>query len=341
MSTIHNNPSAPVLSVNEMKVELSTSQGWVPIIEDLSFTVSGGETIGLVGESGAGKSVTVMSLMRLLPIEATRISGQAMFGGINLTTASLSLLNKVRGKRIGMIFQDPGSSLNPGFTVGEQIAEVVRRHEGLSRSAAWKRAIEALDRVAIPSPAARVNAYPHELSGGMAQRVMIAMAIVCRPELLIADEPTTALDVTTQWRVLDLLREIQAENQMGIILVTHDLGMVSEFCDRAVVMYAGEAVEYGTSRSLLRQPRHPYTSALIEAMPFTALQRDRVLRPIAGTVPGPLERHGCRFHERCSYMIPACATSRVAMTSEEDRTVRCLRSNEILQYDGVPEDVAS
>jgi oligopeptide/dipeptide ABC transporter ATP-binding protein len=315
----------PLLSVDDLGVELLTERGWIPVISEVGFEVPAGAVVGLVGESGAGKSVTAMAINGLLAPRASRIvSGSVRFFGEDLLEMTPRQRNAIRGRRIGTIFQDPMTALNPAFTVGEQIAEVVREHEGAGRREALAKAIEAMDMVGIPSAARRAASYPHEFSGGMAQRVMIAMAIACRPQLLIADEPTTALDVTTQARILRLLKDIRRELGMGVLLVTHDLGIVADFCDEVVVMYAGEVVERSGVVALFEAPCHPYTAALIDSMPYRALERGGEMRAIAGIVP-PAGRlpDGCRFHTRCGFALaPLCTTAPIPLVAG----VRCARA---------------
>ncbi|MGI5270764.1 ABC transporter ATP-binding protein [Nonomuraea sp. CA-218870] len=291
------------LEVNDLTVDFHTEDGVVHAVDGLSFEVEQGTTLGIVGESGSGKSVTNLAVLGLHNPETAKISGSIMLDGQQLLEASRSTMERLRGNKIAMIFQDPLTSLSPFHTVGAQIAEVYRKHKGGSRSAARDRAIEMLDRVGIPQPKVRVDHYPHQFSGGMRQRVMIAMALVCDPGLLIADEPTTALDVTVQAQILDLLRELQEQSGTAIILVTHDLGVVASTAHDVLVMYAGRAVERGTTREVLREPRHPYTWGLLGSMPSLRHPVDVPLRPVRGTPPSLINvPPGCPFHPRCDYM---------------------------------------
>ncbi|MEV4834101.1 ABC transporter ATP-binding protein [Nonomuraea sp. NPDC049486] len=291
------------LEVNDLTVDFHTEDGVVHAVGGLSFEVERGSTLGIVGESGSGKSVTNLAVLGLHNPETAQISGSITLDGQELLTASRSTMERLRGNKIAMIFQDPLTSLSPFHTVGAQIAEVYRKHEGVSKSVARDRAIEMLDRVGIPQPKLRVDEYPHQFSGGMRQRAMIAMALVCDPGLLIADEPTTALDVTVQAQILDLLRELQEQTGTAIILVTHDLGVVASTAHEVLVMYAGRAVERGTMREVLREPRHPYTWGLLGSMPSLRQAVDEPLRPVRGTPPSLINvPRGCPFHPRCDFM---------------------------------------
>jgi peptide/nickel transport system ATP-binding protein len=319
-----------MLEVVDLTVSFRTPHGEVTVVEDVNFQVPAGHTMGIVGESGSGKTVSSLSILRLLPRSA-RVDGVIRFGGGDLLSLSDSDLRKVRGNDISMIFQEPMSSLDPAFKVGDQIAEVARLHWGFSKAKAWARAVEVLDLVGIPEPQRRVKDYPHAFSGGMRQRAMIAMALVCEPKLLIADEPTTALDVTIQSQILELLRSLQQQLGMAMIFVTHDLGVVAGICDRVTVMYAGQVVEEGDVDGIFLTPRHPYTAGLLSAMP-QAVQRGERLRVIPGTVPRP-ERMpvGCRFHPRCAHAIAACEASPPALTGiGGERSVRCVRQSELV-----------
>src|SRR5690606_32107153 len=291
------------LEVNDLTVDFHTEDGVVHAVDGLSFEVERGSTLGIVGESGSGKSVTNLAVLGLHNPETSKISGSIKLDGKELLGASRSTMERLRGNEIAMIFQDPLTSLSPFHSIGAQIAEVYRKHKGASKSAAWDRAIEMLDRVGIPQPKVRVDHYPHQFSGGMRQRAMIAMALVCDPGLLIADEPTTALDVTVQAQILDLLRDLQEQSGSAIILVTHDLGVVASTAHDVLVMYAGRAVERGTMREVLREPRHPYTWGLLGSMPSLAHPVDVPLRPVRGTPPSLINvPPGCPFHPRCDYM---------------------------------------
>ncbi|MER7500097.1 ABC transporter ATP-binding protein [Nonomuraea pusilla] len=291
------------LEVNELTVDFHTEDGVVHAVDGLSFGIERGTTLGIVGESGSGKSVTNLAVLGLHNPETAKISGSIMFDGQQLLGAPRTTMEKLRGNKIAMIFQDPLTSLSPYHTVGAQIAEVYRKHRGVSKSVARDRAIEMLDRVGIPQPKIRVDDYPHQFSGGMRQRAMIAMALVCDPGLLIADEPTTALDVTVQAQILDLLRELQEQTGTAIILITHDLGVVAQTAHDVLVMYAGRAVERGTMPEVLREPRHPYTWGLLGSMPTLNRPVDLPLQPVRGTPPSLINvPSGCPFHPRCDYM---------------------------------------
>jgi oligopeptide/dipeptide ABC transporter ATP-binding protein len=297
----------PLLSLRHLVVAFDTDEGYLRAVDDVSFDVAPGRTLGIVGESGCGKSVTSLSIMRLVPSPPGIIeNGQASFAGRDLFRLSETEMRKLRGNEISMIFQEPMTSLNPVYTVGSQIIEAIRLHQDLSRRAARSRAIELLDLVGIPAPSERIDSYPHTLSGGMRQRAMIAMALACEPRLLIADEPTTALDVTIQAQILDLLRSLQAELGMSIIFITHDLGVMAEFAHEIVVMYAGKIVEHADTHTLFRNPRHPYTLGLLQSLP-SARNRDRRLRTIPGIVPDLRSLPpGCRFQDRCSFVRDDC-----------------------------------
>jgi peptide/nickel transport system ATP-binding protein len=285
-----------LLAVRDLSVRFDTDDGGTHAVDRMSFDLGEREVLGIVGESGCGKSVTMLSLLRLLP-ETAVVTGEARFDGIDLLDVPISRLRKIRGREISFIFQEPMTSLNPSFTVGRQIGEVLRRHLGLSRADAHKRAIELLDLVRIPAPSRRVNEYPHQLSGGMRQRVMVAIALACDPKILIADEPTTALDVTIQAGILDLMREIRDRLGTAIVLITHNLGVVADIADRVVVMYAGRKAEEAPVHELFAHPQHPYTIGLLGAIPRHGVER---LREIPGLVPSlrELPNH-CAFAPRC------------------------------------------
>jgi peptide/nickel transport system ATP-binding protein len=320
--------ASPLLAVEGLTVSFRTPHGSVTVVEDVSFDVPPGRTMGLVGESGSGKTVSSLSILQLLPRSAT-IDGSIRFDGRELLGMSVEDLRAVRGNEISMIFQEPMTSLDPAFKVGDQIAEVVRRHRGVSRSQAWKRAAEMLDVVGIPEARRRVHDYPHHFSGGMRQRAMIAMALACDPKLLIADEPTTALDVTIQSQILELLRSLQEQFGMAMIFVTHDLGVVANICDRVTVMYAGQVVEEGDVDGIFLQPRHPYSAGLLASMP-QSVQRGERLRVIPGTVPRPEQMPvGCRFHPRCPHAIGPCEATAPPLARVPDRLVRCIRQEEL------------
>lgn len=298
-----------LLSVDNLTVEFAGPSGPVRVVDGISFSLEKGETLGIVGESGSGKSVTSLSIMRLLPKGKAAIAqGDIRLQGENLVRLSEKEMRNVRGKRIAMIFQEPMTALNPVFKVGSQIAEAIRRHARISRKAARKEAIELLGDVGISAPDQVANAYPHQLSGGMRQRVMIAIAMACNPEILIADEPTTALDVTIQAQILDLMRKLQRERGTAIILITHDLGVVAETCDKVSVMYAGQIVEQGDVGRLFREPKHPYTMGLLKSIPqFSG--KEKQLYSIAGQVPHPADYPaGCRFADRCPFKMDVCVT---------------------------------
>ncbi|HEX2470313.1 MAG TPA: ABC transporter ATP-binding protein [Candidatus Limnocylindrales bacterium] len=289
----------PLLEVKGLRTSFYTRDGVVRAVDGIDFHVDRGEIMGLVGESGCGKSVTSLSIMRLVAKPGRVEAGQVLFDGQDLLTLSGDQMRRIRGERISMIFQQPQSSLNPVWDVGRQIAEVLEIHRGMRRGPARQRALELLRMVGIPDPARRLDAYPHEMSGGMAQRVMIAMALACEPELLIADEPTTALDVTIQAQILDLMRNLRDETGTAIILITHDLGVVAEMCDRVAVMYAGEIVEHTDVTTLFRRPLHPYTRGLIGSIPVVGSVQEE-LAVIPGNVPNLIDLpKGCRFAPRC------------------------------------------
>ncbi len=293
------NGSQLMLEVKNLKTYFYTEDGVVKAVDGVDFTVNRGEVLGLVGESGCGKSVTSLSIMRLISAPGRIVDGQVVFDGENLLTKPENEMVQVRGNRISMIFQQPQSSLNPVFKVGDQIAEVLNIHRDLGRQAGWARAIELLRLVGIPDAARRAHSYPHELSGGMAQRVMIAMALACIPELLIADEPTTALDVTIQAQILDLIRDLRTKVDAAIILITHDLGVIAELAERVAVMYAGRIVEQTDVRRLFAEPKHPYTQGLIGSIPVLGRIVDQ-LAVIPGAVPNLINLPpGCKFAPRC------------------------------------------
>ncbi len=301
--TASNGSSPNILEVRNLKTYFYTEDGIVRSVDGVDFTVRRGEVMGIVGESGCGKSVTSLSIMRLIGIPGKTIDGTITFDGKNLLDLPESEMVRVRGNRIAMIFQQPQSALNPVFRVGDQIAEVLDIHRSLGKEAGWQRAIELLKMVGIPDAERRAQAFPHELSGGMAQRVMIAMALACVPELLIADEPTTALDVTIQAQILDLIRDLRTKFEASIILITHDLGVVAEMCERVAVMYAGQIVEQTDVRTLFADPRHPYTQGLIGSIPVLGIVKDK-LDTIPGSVPNLINLpQGCRFAPRCRSRI--------------------------------------
>jgi len=321
---------APLLEVRSLSVRFLTDEGTVQAVENVSLEIYPGEILGLVGESGCGKSVTALSILKLIPTPPGQISnGQALFRGKDLLSLNEKEMEKVRGNEVAMIFQEPMTSLNPVFTVGQQIMEALIFHQGLEKGEARKQAIEMLDRVKIPSPRTRVDAYPHQLSGGMRQRVMIAMALSCQPDLLIADEPTTALDVTIQAEILGLLKEIQREMTMAVMLITHDLGVISEIADRVAVKYAGRIVEYGPIRSIFEEIRHPYTRGLLMSLPQLDEKKER-LSAIPGQVADPMAPpQGCKFHPRCYLMIEDCKKEEPPLFRVNgDHLSRCIRWKE-------------
>jgi peptide/nickel transport system ATP-binding protein len=301
---------APLLTVSDLRVVFEGDRGRETVaVAGVSFSLTPGRTLGLVGESGCGKSVTALAIMRLLPKEGARASGSVLFEGQDLAALSERRMRDLRGNRLAMIFQEPMTSLNPSFTIGDQIGEALARHRGLSARAAREAAIEMLERVRIPSPRDRVDDYPHKLSGGMRQRAMIAMALACAPALLIADEPTTALDVTIQAQILDLLVRLRVETRTGIVLITHDLGVVAETCDDVAVMYAGEIVEQAPAARLFRAPQHPYTVGLLGSIPLLNAQRDRLATIRGSVTPLSAASAGCRFAARCPFADAHCRSA--------------------------------
>jgi peptide/nickel transport system ATP-binding protein len=293
---------APLLEIRDLRIHFNTDDGLVKAVDGVSFTLERGKTLGIVGESGSGKSVTSLGIMGLHHGTKARISGEILLEGENLVAASSTRIRELRGAKMAMIFQDPLSALHPYYTVGNQIIEAYRIHNRVSKKVARQHAIDLLGRVGIPQPSVRVDDYPHQFSGGMRQRAMIAMALSCDPELLIADEPTTALDVTVQAQILDLISDLQSEFGSAVIIITHDLGVVAELSDDILVMYAGRVAEYGAGEDIFNRPGHPYTWGLLSSMP--RLDRDRTARliPIAGTPPSLIRvPPGCPFHPRCQY----------------------------------------
>lgn len=317
--------TSTVLEVKGLHTSFFTNDGEIPAVNDVSFQLGTGEVLGIVGESGCGKSVTSLSIMGLVPAPHGQIvSGEIFFKGEDLTQVSKKRYRQIRGNEISMIYQDPMSSLNPVFTVGSQLIEAILTHQKMSKRMAKSKAVDLLKTVGLPRAEALVDEYPHQLSGGMCQRVMIAMAMACEPEVLIADEPTTALDVTIQAQILDLMRRLNQEHHMSIMLITHDLGVVAEICDRVVVMYAGKIVEEGTVEEIFHQPKHPYTMGLIASVPDIRVKNDR-LYSIPGTVPKPgsVEK-GCLFAPRCSSVFDRCKNEDPEMiVASETQSVRC------------------
>jgi peptide/nickel transport system ATP-binding protein len=326
-----------LLELRALRTSVFTREGEVRAVDGVSFQVEAGRTLGLVGESGCGKTMTALSILRLVPPTARVIGGQVIFEGRDLLALSESEMRSVRGNAVAMVFQEPMSSLNPVFTAGNQIGEALRLHQGLSRAAARARAIEMLEMVDIPEAARRIDDYPHQMSGGMRQRVMIAIALSCRPRLLIADEPTTALDVTIQAQVLDLLAGLQQRLGMGMILVTHDLGVVAERADEVAIMYAGRIVEQAATPEIFRQPLHPYTRGLLASVPRVGVARTKRLETIPGLVPDLREiPAGCPFRPRCRHAVDACATSAPDLAPcRPAHLVACIRAAEWIQ-DGAP-----
>ncbi len=319
-----------LLEVRDLHTSFFTSRGEARAVDGVSFSIDAGRTLGLVGESGCGKTMTALSILRLLPPTGRITAGEICFDGKSLGQLSEGEMRRVRGNSIAMIFQEPMSSLNPVFTVGFQVGEGLRQHQGLDRHAARVRSIELLKLVEISEPEERVDAYPHQLSGGMRQRVMIAMALACNPRLLIADEPTTALDVTIQAQILDLLGSLQKRLGMGMLLVTHDLGVVAERADDVAVMYAGRIVEQARVEDLFARPLHPYTRGLLRSIPHVGAAKTRRLEAIQGLVPDLLHLpSGCHFRDRCSDAIEACATTDPALlTYGEAHAAACIRVGE-------------
>ena len=299
----------PLLRVENLRTWFATARGPIRAVDGVDFTLEAGETLGVVGESGSGKSVSALSIMRLIdPPGQIQPGSRVFFDGRELTALSERELETIRGADISMVFQEPMTSLNPVYTVGDQIAEAVRLHRGANPRAARARALEMLELVGIPEASRRLDDYPHQLSGGMRQRVMIGMALACDPKLIICDEPTTALDVTIQAQILELLADVRERLGMSILLITHDLGVVAEMCDDVVVMYAGRVVERGPVEQVFTSPQHPYTEALLQSIPLLGMTQAEPLRVIRGTVPSPLDwPEGCRFAPRCDYAFEKCS----------------------------------
>jgi peptide/nickel transport system ATP-binding protein len=318
-----------LLEVKDLRTQFPTRAGVVRAVDGVSFHVDEGELLGLVGESGCGKSITALSVMRLIGAPGRIVSGEIWFGGENLLAASDARMREIRGDDIAMIFQDPMTSLNPVYTVGEQIAEALRLHRNLNRKQAHEAAVEAMREVSIPDPGRRVDDYPHQLSGGMRQRVMIAMALACDPRLLIADEPTTALDVTIQAQILELIDELRRTRNLAVLLITHDLGVVAEVADRVAVMYTGRIVEESPVAELFARPKHPYTEGLLRSVPkLTAAEVKKAVRlsTIEGTVPKPTNLpEGCHFAPRCPHRMPRCTEGDLPLYQLEGGvSVRCV-----------------
>ncbi len=316
-------PTRPLLEIKGLKTHFFTQDGVVKAVDGVSYSIDDGKTLGVVGESGCGKSITAMSILRLIGRPGRIVEGQILLDGRDLVTLSEDDLRDVRGNAISMIFQEPMTSLNPVFSCGDQISEAVSQHAHVDRKAAMDRAVEMLQFVGIPDAKRRARAYPHQLSGGMRQRVMIAMALSTNPALLIADEPTTALDVTIQAQILELMKEMRARNGMAIMLITHDLGVVAEMAHDVVVMYAGKIVEQSTAETVFERPHHPYTKGLLASIPRLGQRRSR-LEVIKGTVPNPLNLpKGCLFKRRCPYAMPICDTAPPLQLVEPGHLSRC------------------
>ena len=321
-----------ILSINNLVTEFDTDEGRVRAVDNVSFTAQSGQTLGIVGESGCGKSVTALSIMRLLPQPMGQIvSGSIELDGTDLTQLPIHQMEKIRGAKIGMVFQEPMTALNPVHAVGRQLTEALLIHRDITTNAAIREAVGILDRVGIPSPDVRMTEYPHQLSGGMRQRVVIAMALACKPDLLIADEPTTALDVTIQAQILELIKELQAEMGMSVILITHDLGVIAETCDEVVVMYAGKVAEKGSVFDIFDRAAHPYTKGLLKSIPTLNTEPKSTLSVIDGMVPGLLDLpEGCRFENRCKFSNETCVGKAPGLEEVKDQHyVSCLRWQEV------------
>ena len=318
----------PLLEVKSLRTSFFTASGEVRAVDGVNFSVAAGKLMGLVGESGSGKTASVLSIMRLLPESARIVGGEIIFEDQDLLKLSEPEMRHIRGARIAMIFQEPMTSLNPVFTIGSQIGEAVRLHQHTNRAETRNRTIEALRMVGIADPERRIDDYPHQLSGGMRQRVMIAMALSCNPRLLIADEPTTALDVTIQAQILDLIRELQVRLGLAVILVTHDLGIVSEYADDVTILYAARVMEQAPSAELFRNPLNPYTRGLLESIPGMDSSRQRRLQAIPGSIPSALNPPaGCRFHPRCPRAIPQCSAAEPPLENRgQNHYVACIRA---------------
>lgn len=318
--------STPILDVKNLTTRLKIGQQEVAVVDDLSFELHAGKILALVGESGCGKSMTALSIMRILPQPpALPSTGKLIYQGIDLLALSEKEMRKIRGGKIAMIFQDPSSALNPVYTIGNQLQEVAELHLNLFGEEATQRSVQALLEVGIPSPQERLNDYPHQLSGGMRQRVMIAMALMCEPDILIADEPTTALDVTIQAQIIELIRELQKRKNMAVLLITHDMGIVAEMADDVIVMYAAQGVEKGSTVQIFDHMAHPYTQGLFAARPSMHEPKEK-LHPIKGTVPSPDHfPDGCRFHPRCPYVMERCRHGPVPefIVETKEHTAKC------------------
>ncbi|MFC0190327.1 ABC transporter ATP-binding protein [Fictibacillus aquaticus] len=315
---------SPVIEVKQLHTSFMTDDGEIPVVSGIDFHVNPGEVLGIVGESGCGKSVTSLSVMGLVPSPNGRVKGEILFKGENLASASEKRMRQIRGNEIAMIFQEPMTSLNPVFTIGEQLTESLRIHRKWNKKQAMARAVEMLKLVGLPRAEELVKEYPHQLSGGMRQRVMIAMAMICDPTLLIADEPTTALDVTIQAQILELMKKLNKETDTAIMMITHDLGVVAEMCERIVVMYAGKIVEEGDVKTIFQNPKHPYTVGLIQSVPDMREKKER-LYSIPGNVPKPGSiQQGCHFAPRCAHAMAQCLEETPALKSfDNGQQVRC------------------
>ena len=321
-----------ILCINNLVTEFDTDEGRVRAVDNVSFTAQSGQTLGIVGESGCGKSVTALSIMRLLPQPMGQIvSGSIELDGTDLTQLPIPQMEKIRGAKISMVFQEPMTALNPVHAIGRQLTEALLIHKDITPNAAIREAVGMLDRVGIPSPDVRMTEYPHQLSGGMRQRVVIAMALACKPDLLIADEPTTALDVTIQAQILELIKELQAEMGMSVILITHDLGVIAETCDEVVVMYAGKVAEKGSVFDIFDRAAHPYTKGLLKSIPTLNTEPKSTLSVIDGMVPGLLDLpEGCRFENRCKFSNQTCVGKAPGLEEIKDQHyVSCLRWQEV------------
>jgi oligopeptide/dipeptide ABC transporter ATP-binding protein len=314
---------AGLLEVEGLRVRLPTPTGLATVVDGVDYEVEPAQIFGVAGESGSGKTMSMLALLGLLPAGA-RVEGRALFGGKDLLRLRNRELRAISGREIGMVFQDPMTSLHPMLSVGRQLTEHMRRHLGLGRNAAARRAVELLEQVRIPDPSSALHAYPHQFSGGMRQRIAIAIALACRPRLLIADEPTTALDVTVQAGILRLLDSLRREFELSVVLITHDLGVLSALADRVSIFYAGRVVESGPREELLRRPRHPYTRALLDALPHPEAPRDTPLIAIRGTPPNPQQiPSGCPYHPRCPYAIDVCTTVDPPLEPVNGRRLAC------------------
>ncbi|RFU60746.1 ABC transporter ATP-binding protein [Peribacillus glennii] len=316
--------SSPIIEVKGLQTSFLTEDGQIPVVNNIDFDIKPGEVLGIVGESGCGKSVTSLSIMGLIPTATGKVEGEILFKGENLANATEARMRQIRGNDIAMIFQEPMTSLNPVFTIGEQLIESLRIHRKWNKKTAMARAVEMLKLVGLPRAEELVKEYPHQLSGGMRQRVMIAMAMICEPKLLIADEPTTALDVTIQAQILELMKKLNQETDTAIMMITHDLGVVAEMCERVLVMYAGKVVEEGDVKTIFQNPKHPYTIGLIQSVPDMRTKVDR-LYSIPGNVPKPGSlKLGCQFAPRCAHAMDRCISESPGLSSfDNGQQVRC------------------